>query len=186
MPKGLAIEGTKHTVSLGREEPAILDAIRDARAVRKLNPMWVTWTGPTEERLEIRRGRFPWLIEVFLFLGSGKRTCQICVDASTTLYILRVQLEQALRKFGIPVIYKEEQNMNENNGCEARQLSAEQRWAQCLMIYEYVKGFKKLEEDEKLIDLEIEDLMAKKDQLLLQQEEYRAQALGAEVLRKVA
>jgi hypothetical protein len=182
--RGLAIEGTKHTVSLGRIEPALLDAMRRSSVVRKLKPMWTTWTGPTDSRLEIRRSQYAWLIEGTLFIGGGKRSCHIYVDRSTRLSDLRSELEQALSRFEIPVIERKEDEMHDNESAfENRQLTVGERWAQCLIIYECVRGFKRLEEDEGLIDLQLEELMSQKEKLRAEQEKLRADALQAEALR---
>jgi hypothetical protein len=163
MSKSVAIEGTKHTISLDRSEALILDAIRRTEGVRKLKPNRVEHTGPSPLRLEIRKTEFCWLVCGQLFIGSGKRYCHIYIDQETELGTLQRNLSAALSRSGIEVVMQGGVQMHvSDNGIVQNGLSAEEQWVECLVIYEQVCEFKKIEDQEVELELQLEDIRKRK------------------------
>lgn len=180
-----ALPGTKHSTSLDRREPAILEAVRRAHGVRKVETMRCEWTGPTRApRLELQRS--PWatvnlVIEGWLFLGSGKRQVIICPEPELPLHALRQQLASALHRHGVEVHIKGEKRMAEHTMAvkECWVVTPDKAWPYCEAVYRGVQQVRDLEERELELQLQLDDLRVQKQAIQTQTLEALAQVLKA-------
>lgn len=180
-----ALPGTKHSTSLDRREPAILEAVRRAQGVRKIETMRCEWTGPTRQlRLELRAT--PWatvelVVEGWLFLGSGKRQLIICPEPELSLRALRQQLAGALRRHGVAVEIRGEKRMEEHamGVKECWVVTQDKAWPYCEAVYRGVQQVRDLEERELELQLQLDDLRAQKQAIQAQTLEALAQVLKA-------
>lgn len=168
-----AIPGTKHTTLLARDEPEILAAIRTVIGIRKVEPSYLVWTGPTRRCLHLRGSKVPRIIHARLFLQHGKRALRIYLrqDASADIEIIRADLSRALAKFDLPIEIKEggKNRVHEQTQItavqEPDQLTPEELWAWCVSIHDEVGRFKQLEDREIEIEVELEELRTEKSKM---------------------
>ena len=180
-----ALPGTKHSTTLDRREPAILEAVRRAQGVRKIETMRCEWTGPTREiRLELRR--LPWatvepVVEGWLFLGSGKRQLIICPEPKLPVHTLGQQLAGALRRHGVTVNIRGEKPMAEQAMAikECLVVTPDKAWPYCEAVYQGVKQVKDLEERELELQLQLDDFRVQKQAIQAQTLQALAQVLKA-------
>jgi Sec-independent protein translocase protein TatA len=145
-----------------------VSALQQAPSIDKVEPMYLSWTGPTRRRLRISIAA-PGVVEGVLFLGQGKRLLLILLRRHETpdLAELAKDLTKAVRQFGIEVQTHGGSNMTHDRDGEQppatrRDVSADEGWAWCLAIYEQVAQFKKVEEEEMELELRLEELREQK------------------------
>lgn len=180
-----ALPGTKHSTSLDRREPAILEAVRRAQGVRKIETMRCEWTGPTRQ-LRLVLQPTPWatvepVVEGWLFLGSGKRQLIICPEPKLSVRALRQQLAGALRRHGVVVDIRGEKPMEEEAMAikECLVVTPDKAWPYCEAVYQGVKQVKDLEEQELELQVQLDELRAQKQAIQAQTLEALAQVLKA-------
>ena len=183
-----ALPGTKHSTSLDRREPAILEAVRCTQGVRKLETMRCQWTGPTRQ-IRLMLQPTPWataepIVEGWLFLGSGKRQLIICPEPKLPVRTLGQQLAGALRRHGVVVDIRGEKPMAEQAMAitERVVVTPDKAWPYCEAVYQGVKQVKDLEEQELELQVQLDELRAQKQAIQAQTLEALAQVLQADLL----
>lgn len=187
-----ALPGTKHSTILDRREPAIVETIAHTRGVKKLEPSRIAWTGPSPLRLRLRPGIFSGVLEAWLHIGCGKRLHLLCPEPGMRLEELRQNLAVALRRFGIKVevatggvpMYEERECKQADN--HPAVLAPEEKWAWCEVVYEGVKKAKELEEEERLLEMQLEEKRSQKKRAQTETFEYLDHALGVRPMEKAA
>lgn len=162
--------GTKHTTILDRREPAIFQALRCTPGVIKVEPGPIAHTGPTQMRLRLRPGISATIFVGSLFIGAGKQQCLICIRPEITVEALIRNLREKLDNFQIRVeiIGGDREMQTEQQGLSQPQLpdmTFEEKWAWCQLIYESVRDFKQLSEEEIILELQLEEIRGKKTQV---------------------
>jgi hypothetical protein len=163
-----SLSGTRHTTLLSRDEPMIVDALSRLAFVKKVEPLFINWTGPTRSRLRVSIIG-PRVIDGSLFLGNGKRNILILLhcDAAPSFAELARGLSAAVKRFGIDIQIKGSENMtntdeNQPVAIAHRAVPSEEAWVHCLMIYEQVVEYKRVEDEEVEVELRLEELRQQK------------------------
>lgn len=187
-----ALPGTKHSTVLDRRELAIVEAIVHTAGVKKLEPSRITWTGPSPLRLRLRAGIFSGVLEAWLYIGCGKRLHLLCPEPGMKIEELAQNLAAALSRFGIKVeitnggvpMYEE----HESNQSDSHQpvLTLEEKWAWCEMVYEGVKKAKEMEEEERMLEMQLEEKRSQRKRAQAETFEYLNHALEVRPMEKAA
>ncbi len=167
-----SIPGTRHTTLLDRREPEILAALAGLPFVRKLEPTFLNWTGPSRPRLRLSQISAAVLVGS-LSLGTGKRRLLLFLrrEVELSLKELGEALSNAVSRFCIEVeLNSGGKTMKTDNPDEAaavalHQMAPDEAWSLCLAIHQCVTEFKKAEDEEVELELRLEELRQRKAQL---------------------
>lgn len=168
---GAFLQGSKHS-SVLRGELAILEAIRVSPNVKKVEPLWIEWTGSHRRRLRLKPSRVSGgVLEGWLYLEARKRFFLIFPETGVKLEKLCEGLERCLARFRIQVetagkrggeLTMEQYKQNGPSASLNEMLTREELLSWGELIADQVKKIKEIEEEESLLELQLDDVRKKK------------------------